>query len=112
VNRRQAFDGLELHEHAFVYDQVCSIPDINARAFVEEGNGALSFDRQRSLSEFPTKTLAVGRLEESRAEVTVHFHRCADNLSRKRIPLCPGWLWRYALGLIAGDVKCVSQVAR
>jgi hypothetical protein len=85
VDGMQAFDRLELHDHAPFDKQIQFERSANPVTFVLERNMPLAFDADARSPQLDNHAFPIDRLQQPRSEQAMHFNRAADDLFRERL---------------------------
>lgn len=87
MNRQEPFDGLDLHNHEFFYEQIQTKSCVNPDAPVANRQTNLGLDRQIAAFQLEGEALLVHRLQQARTEGRVYDVGCVDNRPRHSIVL-------------------------
>src|SRR5580704_570783 len=80
VNWRQAFDRLELEQDLLLYNEVDTVAAIAEHSLVADRNGSLTLETHLAERQLSAQASLVRRLQEPRAQRSVHFDDAADDL--------------------------------
>ena len=95
VDWRQALNGLYLDQHTLFDNEIDPVSCIDSSPLVTERKRPFSIDSPAALQHLPTKTLPVGRFQETGAEFAMNLDRGSDNGTCERTLFC-----------VLGDCSC------
>jgi hypothetical protein len=80
-------NGLELHDHSIIDDQICAVSNVDAELIVVQRNRMLFDDLKATFPQLESETSVVGTLEQAGAEASVDFQGGLDDLTRLCVQL-------------------------
>jgi hypothetical protein len=82
VDGRQGVNGLQLNDHAVANHQINAQPGVQADAFVRNGQGQLTDERDLPQRKLATEAGLVDGFHEARSKFAMDFYRRANYLVR------------------------------
>jgi hypothetical protein len=79
VNGQQLLDGLDLHDHRIVHEQVNAISAVQSHSFVSNRNFDLPLQLSTTNENLATQALLVRRFQKSWTKSPVDFDRRSDH---------------------------------
>lgn len=80
MNRRDAFDSLNFHDHLVLHDQISEKSGVDADLLVDHRDALLASDAQPAFFQLVGQGRLLDRLQQSRTEPGVHAKGCIDDL--------------------------------
>src|SRR5687768_2011046 len=88
MNGVDVLDGLELHDHFALHDQIGAIADIDGQLVIGHGHGDVFVDMETALSKLVDQASMVDALEKPRSEAAMDLDGTLDDHAGQSVDLC------------------------